>query len=171
MIIRNVDWKRKQITFLLRIWMVLIFTNKLVLACIDGKCFLKYIMNMERNSINKHIYIVVCMPFCLLSSTAMYTWPSKNANQQQIEPTTFFFTFDHLTWNSIKVINSLQASIVPILATSKQRGQQISRGQHLYKDQHFDLDLWSRFLKIHRKHLLSREIFKLCFTLSFMCYL
>ena len=65
-------------------------------------------------------------------------------------------TLDQTAWKSIGNIYSLVASNVLSLATFKQCGQKILSGQHLYKDQQFELG--TDDMKINREHLLSKNI-------------
>ena len=92
----------------------------------------------------------------LLSRGIHYTkfgnLPAKGS--RDIERTTYF---QRPVWQydlkSIGVMYSLWASTVPSLATFKHRGQIITGGLHFFKDQQFDLDLWSCGLEIDRGHL------------------
>ena len=54
---------------------------------------------------------------------------------------------DQVTWTSVTVIYSQEASSVQSLATFQQRGEKILSGQHFYIDKQFDFDLWPCDLK------------------------
>ena len=71
-------------------------------------------------------------------------------------PALWPWSFGRVTWKLI--LKLLRVTSVLSLATFKQRGQKILSGQHFYKDQQFDLDLWQCDLKIDRGHLPSRGI-------------
>ena len=61
------------------------------------------------------------------------------------------------TWTSIGSFTLKRHTQCHVFEIFQQKGPEIFSGPHYsYKDQHFDLDIWSRYLKINRVYLLSR---------------
>ena len=94
-----------------------------------------------------HDFLRCCIYFYGLQSI-VWPWFIKSHKILTKQINSLTLTYDHVTWTSVWVIYTLDASTVPSLGTFQWRVKKNIEWTTFFQDQKFDLDLWPCDLNI-----------------------